>query len=84
MLTFLASQCHFWAGQDWLAAGYIYEGKLVCQEFLGDLTAMPGLLRALDVPEGTFRTAGDTQPFTWLLPLRPGCARPAYFALALD
>lgn len=84
LLDFLASQCHFWAGEGWLAAGQIYEGKLVCQEFLGDLTAMPGLVRALDVPEGEFRAPGNTLPFVWLLPLKESCERPAYFALALD
>lgn len=84
MLEFLASQCRFWAGDGWLAVGQVYEGKLICQEFLGDLAAMAGLVRALEVPEGTFRTVGETVPFGWLLPLRADCERPAYFALALD
>ena len=83
-LAFLATQCHFWAGADFLAVGQIYGGKLVCPEFLGDRAAAPGLLRALDVPAGTFRTTGDEQPFTWLLPLHGGCACPEYFGLALD
>lgn len=84
VLTFLASQCHFWAGAGWLAAGQVYEGKLVCQEFLGDRRAMGGLLRALEVPAGTFRTAGKSTPFAYLLPLKADCERPNYFALALD
>lgn len=84
LLAFLSSQSHFWAGEGWLAVGQIYDGKLVCQEFLGDPAAMPGLVRALNVPEGEFRTPGDTRPFGWFLPLRDGCDRPAYFALALD
>lgn len=84
LLAFLASQSHFWAGEGWLAAGQIYNEELVCQEFLGDLTAMPGLVRALGVQKGLFRTAGDTEPFAWLLPLTDCCERPAYFALALD
>ena len=83
-LEFLATQCHFWAGEGWLAVGQIYDGKLVCQEFLGDERAIPGLLRALDVPCGQFRTAGAERPFAYLLPLRADCLRPAYFALALD
>lgn len=83
-LAFLASQCHFWAGADFLATGQIYDGKLVCMEFLGNQTAAAGLLRALEIPEGTFRTSGAEHPFAYYLPLRRGCARPAYFGLALD
>lgn len=84
LLDFLASQCHFWAGGGWLAVGQVYDGKLVCQEFLGDQKAMTGLVRALDAAQGVFRTPGESQPFAWILPLRTGCERPAYFALALD
>ena len=64
--------------------GLIADGKLVCQEFLGDRRAMSGLLRALGVPVGTFRTVGETVPFAYLLPLRDDCERPEYFALALN
>jgi len=84
LLDFLASQCHFWTGEGWLAAGQVYDGKLVCQEFLGDKKAMAGLVRALDVAEGSFRTPGKAQPFAWILPLRTCIERPDYFALALD
>lgn len=83
-LNFLSTQCHFWAGENWLAAGLIYDGKLVCQEFLGDDRAIPGLLRALDVPCGSFRGPGKEKPFGYLLPLHKDCLRPGYFALALD
>lgn len=83
-LDFLATQYHFWAGEGWIAIGQIYDGKLVCAEFLGDDGIIPGLLRALDVPEGQFRTPGETQPFCWILPLGIDCGRPAYFGLALD
>lgn len=84
MLRFLASQYHFWAGEDWLAVGQTYDGKLVCQEFLGEQAAMAGLVRALDAAAGTFRTPGNAVPFAWFLPLGADCDRPAYFALALD
>lgn len=83
-LAFLASQCHFWAGADFLAVGQLYDGKLVCSELLGSRRAAAGLLRALEVPEGTFRVPGEEYPFAYLLPLRSGCVRPAYFGLALD
>ena len=84
MLTFLASQYRFFTGDGWLAVGQVYDGKLVCQEFLGDRSAMGGLVRALDVASGSFRTPGKTVPFVWFLPLHEGCESPGYFALALD
>ena len=83
-LPFLASQYRFWAGDGWLAIGQVYDGKLVCQEFLGDHSAMAGLVRALGAAAGAFRTPGAAVPFAWLLPLHGGCERPRYFALALD
>ena len=83
-LAFLASQCHFWAGADFLTVGQIYDGKLVCSEILGNRAAASGLLRALEVPEGTFRGPGEGKPFSWFLPLRDFCGRPTYFGLALD
>lgn len=83
-LAFLATQCRFWAGDGWLAVGQMYDGKLVCQEFLGDEKAIPGFLRWLDVPCGDFRVPGMERPFGYLLPLRDDCVCPAYFGLALD
>ena len=83
-LAFLSSQCHFWTAPDFLAVGQVYDGKLVCMEFLGNRMAAEGLLRALETAEGTFRSPGEQQPFAWLLPLHTGCARPEYFGLALD
>lgn len=84
VLDFIASQYHFWAGEGWLAVGQVYDGRLVCQEFLGDNQAIAGLVRALGAVQGTFRTPGGSQPFAWILPLRADCERPDYFALALD
>ena len=84
MLDFLATQCCFWAGEGWLAAGQLYGDELICQEFLGDRSLLSGLVRALQVGEGTFRTPGKAHPFVWALPLKEGCRLPDYFALALD
>lgn len=83
-LPFLASQYRFWTGDGWLAVGQVYDGRLVCQEFLGDRNAMAGLVRALGASVGVFRTTGRTESFAWFLPLHGGCEPPAYFALALD
>ena len=84
ILHFLASQYHFWTGADWLATGQIYDGKLVCQEFLGNRDTAGGLVKALGANTGTFRVEGKTIPFAYFLPLGSDCERPAYFALALD
>ncbi|MBR4291366.1 MAG: GNAT family N-acetyltransferase [Oscillospiraceae bacterium] len=84
LLEFLASQYRFWTGNGWLAVGQVYDGKLVCQEFLGRKEAMSGLVRALGAAQGIFRTPGGTEPFAWVLPLHRYCEPPAYFALALD
>ena len=84
ILRFLASQYHFWTGADWLATGQIYDGKLVCQEFLGNRDAAGGLVKALGANAGTFRVEGKTIPFAYFLPMGSDCERPAYFALALD
>ena len=83
-LRFLASQYHFWAGTGWLAVGQVYDGKLVCQEFLGDRSVIADLVRALGASVGVVRMPGNATPFAWFLPLRSDCDRPMYFALALD
>lgn len=83
-LAFLATQCRFWAGEGWLAAGQVVDGKLVCPEFLGDESAARGLARTLQVPCGSFRGPGGEKPFACLLPLHAQCLRPVYFGLALD
>lgn len=83
-LAFLATQSHFWAGEEWLAVGQIYDGKLACPEFLGDQREIPAFLRAVDVPYGQFRLPGGENPFAYLLPLHDGCMCPGYFAFALD
>ena len=84
MLSFLACLYRFYRGEGWLAAGQTYEGKLVCQEFLGDGRAMGGLVRALGAAAGEFRTPGRERPLAWFLPLREDCGGPAYFAFAMD
>jgi len=84
VLPFLASQYRFFAGDDFLAIGQVYEGKLHCQEFLGEKSAMAGLVKATGAQAGAFRTVGTGTPFAWYLPLTARCVKPVYFALALD
>jgi len=83
-LPFLDTQYRFFEGEDFLAAGQSYEGKFYAQEFLGDRACMEGLLCALDVTEGVFRTPGKGRSFAYLLKLQPECLEPTYFAIAMD
>ena len=84
MLDFLATQADFYAGDGWVAAVSIYEGKLHCQELLGNCGAAPGIVAALGKSDGFFRTAGSGKPFAMVKKLDEGCKIPAYFGLPLD
>lgn len=83
-INFLQTYCRFFAGEDFLLAASIDKNTLVAQELLGNTAAAPGILRALDIPQGTFRTPGRERPFVMLLPLQKNCPKPTYFGLALD
>ena len=83
-LAFLQTYARFYAGEDFLLVGEKEAGKLLCQELLGNSQAAPGILRALDIPEGRFRTPGKGRDLAMFLPLTENCPVPAYFGLALD
>lgn len=84
MLDFLASQTEFCAGEGWVAALSVYDGKLHCQELLGDAAAAPGILKALGEKSGFFRTFGGEKAFAMGRPLSEKCSFPVYFGLPLD
>lgn len=84
MLDFLSSQAEFCAGEDWVAAVSVYDGKLHCHELLGDATAAPGILKALGEKDGFFRTFGGEKPFAMGRALAEFCKFPVYFGLPLD
>ncbi len=83
-LNFLAAHAQFYAGDDFLLAATQVGYALVCHEFLGDIHAAGGVLRALGLPEGHFRTPGSGRDFAMFLPLVQDCPPPRYFGLALD
>lgn len=83
-LAFLQTQAHFYAGEDFLLTAADDNGTLLVQELLGNPDAAPGILRALNIPAGRFRTPGTDRDFAMLLPLQENCPVPAYFGLALD
>ena len=82
-LDFLAAQCDFYAGSDWILAARNEEGKLLTLELLGNPAAAPAILKALGCDEGTIRVFGQGQPFAMYRPLTADPA-PTYFAFAFD
>lgn len=77
-LLFLEQQVRFFAGDGFLLAAWEDKGVLHGEEYLGDPAALPGILKALDCREGTFRMPGR-EPFAMFLPLTEDAAPPAYF-----
>lgn len=84
MLDFLASQAEFCAGENWVAAVSSYDGKLHCQELLGDTGTAPGILKTLGEKKGVFRTFGAEKPFAMGYAFSEKCKFPGYFGLPLD
>lgn len=83
-LAFLQGYCDFYAGEDFLLVCSHSPEGFRGQELLGNAQAAPGILRALNCPDGRFRTPGTDRPFAMWLPLQANCPKPAWFALALD
>ncbi len=83
-LDFLSTYTRFYEGTDFLLCACEENGTLLARELLGNSQAAPGILRALNAPNGQFRTPGTGRDFAMFLPLREGCPTPAYFGLALD
>ena len=82
-LNFLDMQTALYAGDGFLAAASVYEGKVHCMELLGDPNAAPGIVAALGGEEGFFRMPGTDKPFAMYRPLTDAPA-PVYFGLAFD
>ena len=82
--AFLQGYCAFYAGADFLLVCSFSPEGLRGQELLGNAQAAPGILRALNCAEGSFRTPGEGREFAMWLPLQASCPKPAWFALALD
>ena len=60
------------------------EESLFCPELLGNAGVAPGLLLALGLGFGTFRTPGEGKPFAMFLPLSDDAVTPGYFGFAFD
>ncbi len=81
-MRFLESYAYFAAGDHFLLAYTLEDGRLICHELLGDSRQAPAILAALGAREGRFRTPGE-KPYAMLLPFED-TATPSYFGLAFD
>lgn len=83
LLRFLGSYARFYQGADFLVCCAEEDGKLTAYELLGNTAAASGILAALGLETGIFRTLGDS-PFAMYYSLTDDGTRPAYLAFALD
>ena len=84
LLAFLGTYARFYKGADFLLSATRDDGQLIAQELLGNTDVAPGILQALNLPKGCFRTPGTHREFAMYLPLTADCPAPGYFGLALD
>ena len=81
-ISLLSSQCGLYGGDGFALAAYVEDGILQAEELLGDRSAAPGILRALDAAEGNFRIPGEEKPFAMYCPLTENCPEPGYYGIA--
>ena len=78
----LADQCGLFEGEGVLLAGWVDDDVLYAEEFLGCRTAAPGIVKALGVSRGVFRSPGEQKPFAMYRPLKEACPKIGYFGIA--
>lgn len=83
-IAYLEMMAFFYRGDAFLLAARSEGNHLHCPELLGDTSAAPGILTALNCTSGTFRTPGEGVPFAMFLPLEEDARAPEYFGLAFD
>ncbi len=84
-LDFLLTQAELYAGDGFLFAAAREENSVYSPEFLGDISAAPGIVCALGCTDGVFRIPGADRPFAMYFPLGSNHAEPpAYFGFAFD
>ena len=83
-LEWLHSYTTFYAGEDFLFSAAREGSHLLVQEFLGNSALAGGILSALGMETGRFRTPGTELDFAMYFPFTDTCPVPGYFGLALD
>ncbi len=84
LLDFLAGFAGFYRGENALFCGTAENGAFHAQEFLGDPLAAPGVLSALGLKRGDFRTPGEGADLAMFCPFSPAERLPAYLGIPLD
>lgn len=82
-LDFLATQCHFYAGDDFLLTCHLQNGTLHGAELLGNVDRAQAITATLGAKAAIFRTVGNQSPFALYRPITLATA-PSYFAFAFD
>lgn len=83
-LVQLDGEADFYFGGDWLLAAARDDQGPVGTELLGNREKIPGILAALGMEEGYFRTPGKREKNGMFLPLRSDVPTPGYLGLILD
>lgn len=84
-LRFLQVQATLTAGEDFLLAYRLENGKLFGIELLGNVQKAPSILKTLNAREGRFRICEKQKLFAMYLPLSDQpLTPPTYFGLAFD
>lgn len=83
-IAYLEMMAFFYRGDGFLLAARKEGSRLYCPELLGNDSAAPGILAALNCAGGTFRTPGGDTPFAMFLPLEPDAKAPSYLGFAFD
>ena len=83
-LRFLAGMAQFWAGDDFVAAVTTDGEELWCPEFLGDVSAVPGLIKMLGYPAGRARMPGKERQFSMFRLVSKTGKKPCYFGFVFD
>lgn len=83
MTALLADQMGLFGGDDFLLAAWMEDGVLHAEEFLGDSSVAPGIVKALGAGKGIFCLPGEDEDFSMYLPLTDRCPKPGYFGISL-
>lgn len=84
LLRFLSTVAEFYAGEGFVMAGSRDGSHLQTQEYLGDICHAPGILTALGLQTGHFRTPGNGRKNAMYFPFSPIDPPPGYLGLPLD
>lgn len=83
-IAYLEMMAFFYRGEGFLLAARTEGNRLYCAELLGDASAAPGIVAALNCTEGFFRTPGKDKDFAMFLPLEENVDAPEYLGFAFD